>query len=87
MSETSLEYSFNLPDDRTYTEGYNLLRADYSNDNKRGGVCMYFKVHLSILRCDDLCNFPECLVIETRMGKDTLLQVLLQISKSEFWRV
>ena len=30
---------------------------------------MYFKEHLPILRRDDLCNLPECLVTEIRMGE------------------
>ena len=85
LSETFLDSSFNSLDDRINIEGYNLLRADHPNDNKRGGVCMYFKEHLPILRRDDLCNLPECLVTEIRMGKkEMLLHVLLQISKPEF---
>ena len=60
---------FNSYDDLINIDGYNLLREDHPNDNKRGGVCMYFKEHLPILRRDDLCNSPECLVTEIRMGK------------------
>ena len=30
---------------------------------------MYFKKQLLILRRDVLCNLPECLAIEIRMGK------------------
>ena len=37
-------------------ERYNLLRREHPNDNKRGGVCMYFQEHLPILRREDLCN-------------------------------
>ena len=58
-----LDSSFNLLDDRINIEGYNILRADHPNDNKRGGgggggggvADVYFKKHLPILRCDDLC--------------------------------
>ena len=57
--------SFNLLIGRINIGRYNLLRADYPNDNNRGGVCMYFKEHLPILKCEDLCNlskksFPTC---------------------------
>ena len=57
--------SFNLLIGRINIGRYNLLRADHPNDNKRGGVCMYFEEHLPILRCEDLCNlskksFPTC---------------------------
>ena len=68
-TETFLDSSFNSYDDRINIEEYNLLREDHPNGNKRGGVCMYFKEHLPILRRDDLCNSPECLVTEIRMGK------------------
>ena len=61
--------SFNSLDDRINMEGYNFLRADHHKGNKRGGACMYFKQQLPILRRDDLCNLPECLVTEIRMGK------------------
>ena len=30
---------------------------------------MYFKEHLQIFRRDELCNLPEWLVSEIRMGK------------------
>ena len=68
LSETFFDFLFNSHDDGINIEGYNLLRADHPNDKKRGGVCMYFKEHLLILRRDDLCNLPECLVTEIRTG-------------------
>ena len=57
----------NSLDDRINIEGYNLLWADHPSDNKRGGVCMYFKEHIPILRRDNLCNLSEGLVTEIRM--------------------
>ena len=48
LSETFLDSSFNSLDDPINIEGYNLLRADHSNDSEWGGVCMYFKEHLPI---------------------------------------
>ena len=61
--------SFNSFDDRINVEGYNLLRRNHPNDNMRGRVYMCFKEHLPILRRGNLCNLPECLVTEIRMGK------------------
>ena len=69
LVETFLDSLSNSLDNPINIEGYNLLRADHPIDNKRGGVCMYFKEHLPILGHDDLCNLPECLVTEIRMGK------------------
>ena len=64
-------------------EGYNLLRVDHPNDNKRGAVCMHFKEHLPILRRDDLCNLPECLVTEIGMGKKKCFFTCLYRSPSQ----
>ena len=67
LSEMFLDSSFNSLDDRINIQGYNLLRGDHPNHNKWGGICMYFKEHLPILRHDDLCNLRERLVTEIRM--------------------
>ena len=64
-----LHSSFISPDHRINIEEYNALRAGHPNDNKRRGDFMYFKEHLPISRCDDLCNLPECLVTEIRIKK------------------
>ena len=68
LSETFLNSSFNLLDDRTNIERNNPLRADHPNNKKNGRVCMYFKKYLPILRRNSLCKLPECLVTEIRMG-------------------
>ena len=83
LSKTFFDFLFNSHDDRINIEGYNLLRADHPNDKKRGGVCMYFKEHLLILRRDDLCNLPECLVTEIRMGKKKCFFTYLYRSPSQ----
>ena len=44
--------------------GYSLLRADYRSNSKRGGVCLYFKEHLPLIRRNDLSILQECLVTE-----------------------
>ena len=64
-----LDSSFNSRDDQIYIEEYNILRAGHPNDNKKGGVCMYFKEHPPNSRCNNFCDLPECLVTEIRMGK------------------
>ena len=69
LPETFFDSSFNSLDGRINIKGYNFLRAHHPNDNKRGGVSMYFKEHLPILKRDDLCTLPEDLVTEIRMGK------------------
>ena len=43
---------------------------------KRGGVCMYYKEHLPIIRRDDSCSLKECLVTEIRVDKKVFIFVL-----------
>ena len=59
LLETFLDSLSNSLDNPINIEGYNLLRADHPIDNKRGGVCMYFKEHLPILRHDDLLIYQS----------------------------
>ena len=45
--------------------GYSLLTADDPSNSKRGGgVCLYFKEHLPLIRINDLSILQECLVTE-----------------------
>ena len=44
--------------------GCSLLRADHPSNSKRGGVCLYFKEHLPLIRRNDLSILQECLVAE-----------------------
>ena len=43
--------------------GYDIIRADHPNDQKRGGVCLYFKENL-ILRRLDVSYIAQCLLCE-----------------------
>ena len=45
------------------------MRPDHPNNTKRGGVCIYYKEHLPIIKRNDLCQLHECLVTELRIGK------------------
>ena len=46
ISETYLDSSV---DDKTIEiPGYNLFRADYPNNQKKRGVCLYFKENLCL---------------------------------------
>ena len=61
LSETYLDSSIPSDDKALYIEGYNLVRADHPSDNKRGGVCIYYKENLSI-KFLDISMLTECLV-------------------------
>ena len=69
LSETFLDSSFSKDDEKINIKGYNLLWADHPSNKKRGGVCMYYKEHIPIIKRDDLCTLKECLVTEIIVDK------------------
>ena len=62
LSETFLNSSLDSKDDRLKIEGYNLIRSDHPSASKKGGVCVYYKEHIPLVRRDDLCILSNCLV-------------------------
>ena len=66
LSETFLNSSFQTNDDRISIDGYNLIRADHPSDSKRGGVSIYYKEHIPLIKRDDICTLDNCLVTEIR---------------------
>ena len=69
LSETFLDSSISNDAVRINIKGYNLLRADNPISKKRGGVCMYYKEHLSIIKRDYFCTLKECLDSEITVDK------------------
>ena len=55
LSETFLDSSIEASDPNINISGYNSLRSDYPSNTKRGGVCMFYKDYLPVIRRDDLC--------------------------------
>ena len=47
-----------------------LLRADHPNYIKRGGVCIYFKESLSLIRQNGLTNIKDCLVTKISVNNE-----------------
>ena len=43
-----------------------MIRADHSSGSKRGGVCIYYKEHIPLIKRDDICTLDNCLVTEIR---------------------
>ena len=69
LLETFLNSTNSNDDERINIKGHNLLRVDCPSNKKRGGVCMYYKEHLPIIKRDDLCTLKECLVMEIRVDQ------------------
>ena len=68
LSGTFLYPSIDSSDERITIERHNLLRADHPSNKERGGVCIYYKEHLPVIKRDDLCNLNDCLILEKRIG-------------------
>ena len=62
LSETYLDNSVPSDESDLNFPGYKLVRADYSGNDKRGGVCIYFKESLSIRFLDVPSNLDEWLL-------------------------
>ena len=60
-SETYLNLS--VHSSKLSIPGYDVIRADHPNDQKRCGVCLYFKENL-ILRRLDVFHIAQCLLCE-----------------------
>ena len=59
-----LDSTVSQHDENIMINGYSLLRADYPSNSKRGGICLYFKEYLPLVRRNDLSILQECLVTE-----------------------
>ena len=64
LSETFLNSSIESNDDNISFDGYNLIRSDHPSDSKRGGVCIYYKEHIPLIKRDNICTLDNCLVTE-----------------------
>ena len=49
---------------------YSLLRADHPGNTKRGGVCMYYKNYLPVIRRTGLSDLQECINAEITVDKE-----------------
>ena len=65
LSETFLDSSIPNDDHRINIAGYSLLRADHPSSKKKGGVCIYYKDFLPLIKKDDITDSKERLVTET----------------------
>ena len=82
LSETFLDSSYSSEDKELQLNGYKLVRSDHPGNQKRGGVCIYYKEALSIsfLECKIL---SECLICEVFSNKSKIVVVSLYRSPSQ----
>ena len=56
-----------LDDRDTLINGYNLIRADHPSNNKRGGVCIYYRESLAV-QLVETNYLSECLLCEASIN-------------------
>ena len=67
LSETYLDSSTTSDDDNLAIARYNLIRLDHRSNNKRSGVCIYYKNYLP-LRVLGIQVLQECISFELNIG-------------------
>ena len=83
LSETFLNSSIDSNDTRTLIDGYNLIRSDHPSDSKRGGVCIYYKEHIPLIKRDDICTLDNCSVTEIRSQSEKCFLTCIYRSPSQ----
>ena len=62
---------------------YSLLRVDHPSNSKCGGVCLYFKDHLPLIRRNGLSILQECLVTEMIVDNEKCFSTCLYRSRNQ----
>ena len=83
LSETFLDSTIPHNDKNININGYSLLRIDHPNKIKRGGVWMYFKESLPLIRQSDLSNMKECFLTEINVNNEKCFFTCLYRSQSQ----
>ena len=88
VCESALNAS--ISNDSILVEGFSPdpIRADKDDDERNGGVCLYFREDLPIKSRDDLVTIPETIVAEIKLNRKKIFFILsyrhLNISITEF---
>ena len=87
LSETYLNYDTLSDSDDLKIPGYELIRVDYSSNQKRGGICIYHKDFLPV-KVNNISCLKECLnfslIVYGKQSKITLIYRSLSQSSERF---
>ena len=62
---------------------FNFNRADHTSNAKRGGVCIYYKEYLPLIRKVDICKLNECIVTEITVNNERCFLTCLYRSPNQ----
>ena len=65
-----LSFNHTFSDTRININGYSLLRADHPNNTKGGGVCIYYKNYLLVIKRTNLPDLQQCIVAGVTVDKE-----------------
>ena len=82
ISETYPDSSTSSDDNNLEISGYNMIRADHPSNNKRGGICIYYKQFLP-LRILNVHYLQECINFEMKIGDKVCNYISLYRSPSQ----
>ena len=82
LSETYLNSEISTDDKNLEIPGYYLLRADHPSNNKRGGVCIFYRTNLP-LRVLNISYLSECITFEISIGNKVCRFIHLYRSPSQ----
>ena len=80
--KTYLESTIQSDYDSLEISGYDLVRSDHPSNNKRGDVCIYYKVSLP-LRVIAIFFLQECVTFEVMIGDKKCNFVVVYRSPSQ----
>ena len=83
LSETFLDSTYLSDDPRLRLQGYDMIRCDFPRNIKRGGVCMYLRKELPVVRRDDLSTLEQCLVCEIKVKRSKCFITCIYRSPNE----
>ena len=82
LSETYLNPETSTDDQNLEIPGYCLLLADHPSNNKRGGVCLFYRITLP-LRVLNISYLSECITFEISIGNQVCRFIHLYRSPSQ----
>ena len=76
LPESLLDSTIDINDGNINISGYAVLRADHPSNSKRGGVCIYFKQSLPLIRNDNLSTVQKTIVTEIPVENEACFYML-----------
>ena len=76
MAITESALKSKISDDKIEIEGFSTLRNDLSNNDRCGGVLLYYKNDLSVKNRTDLCQMSNTIVAEFSISKKKIFVVV-----------